>query len=67
MAVLLLWITYVFVSGVSHTFASVYIAALWIPTGKGLTSWLLLVMFIVFCYCPMWYPGSGLLLDCIVP
>ena len=24
------------------------IAALWSPTGKGLTSWVLLVMFIVF-------------------
>ena len=26
---------------------------------------LLLVMFIVFCYIPMWYPGSGVVLDCI--
>ena len=25
-----------------------FIAALWSPTGMGLTSWLLLVMFIVF-------------------
>ena len=25
-----------------------FIAALWSPVGKGLTSWLLLVMFIVF-------------------
>ena len=25
-----------------------FIAALWSPTGKGLTSWLLLVMFILF-------------------
>ena len=25
-----------------------FIAALWPPSGKGLTSWLLLVMFIVF-------------------
>ena len=24
------------------------------------------VMFIVFCYFPMWYPGSGVVLDCIV-
>ena len=42
------------------------IAAVWSPAGKGLTSWLLLVMFIVFCYFPMWYPGSGVVLDCIV-
>ena len=25
-----------------------FIAALWSPAGKGLTSWLLLVMFVVF-------------------
>ena len=43
------------------------IAALWSPAGKELTSWLLLVMFIVsFCYFPMWYPWSGVVLDCIV-
>ena len=37
-----------------------FIAALWSPARKGLTSWLLFVMFIVFfCYLPMWYPGSG--------
>ena len=38
-----------------------YIAALWSPAGKGLTSWLLFVM----CHFPMWYPGSGVILDCI--
>ena len=43
-----------------------FIAALWSAAGKGLTSWFLLVMFIVFCYFPMWYPGSGVVLDCIV-
>ena len=38
-----------------------FIAALWSPAGKGLTSWLLLVMFIVFFFLPcgilgkMWY------------
>ena len=42
-----------------------FIAALWSPAGKGLTSWLLLVMFIVFLF-PMWYPGSGVVLDCII-
>ena len=25
-----------------------FIAALWLPDGKGMTSWVLLVMFIVF-------------------
>ena len=43
-----------------------FIAALWSIAGKGVTSWLLLVMFIVSCYFPMWYPGSGVVLDCIV-
>ena len=43
-----------------------FIAALWSTAGKGLTSWLLLLMFIVFCYVPMWYPESGVALDFIV-
>ena len=35
---------------------------------KGLTSWLLFVIFIVFCYFPMryMYPGSGKVLDRII-
>ena len=41
------------------------IVALWSPAGKGLTSWLLFVIFIVVCYFLMWYPGSGVVLDCI--
>ena len=45
---------------------SLFTAALWSPAGKGLTSWPLSVMFIVFCYFPLWYPGSGVVLDCIV-
>ena len=36
-----------FVSCVSHAFASVH-CCLWSPAGKGLSSRLLLVMFIVF-------------------
>ena len=35
-----------FMSCDCHAFASV-LAALWSPAGKGLTSWLLFVMFIV--------------------
>ena len=44
-----------------------FIAALWSPAGKGLTSWLLFVMFncFFFYHFPMWYPGSGVVLDCI--
>ena len=43
-----------------------FIAALCSPAGKGLTSWLFLVMLMYFCYFPNWYPGSGMVLDCIV-
>ena len=39
--------------------------ALWSPAGKGLISWLLFVMFIVILLLPIWYPGSGVVLDCI--
>ena len=42
------------------------IAALWSPEEKGMASLLLLVMFIAFFYFPMWYPGSGVVLHCIV-
>ena len=43
-----------------------FFAALWLPAGKGLTSCLLLVMFYcVFCYFSMWYPESGVVLDCV--
>ena len=42
-----------------------FIVALWSPAGKGLTSWLSFVM----SYCEFvimhWYPGSGVVLDCI--
>ena len=39
-----------------------FIAALW----KGLTSFFLFVMFnCVFFHFPMWYSGSGVVLDCI--
>ena len=36
-----------------------FISTLWSPVGKGLTSWLLFVMF----NCDLWYPGSGVVLD----
>ena len=48
--------------------AHLFVDALWSSAGKGLTSWLLFVMF----YCDNvtlslshWYPGSGVVLDCI--
>ena len=41
-----------------------FIDALCSPEGKGLISWLLFVMFIVFFYFPIWYPGTGVVFDC---
>ena len=42
-----------------------FIAAVWLHEGKGLTSWLLFVMFIVIVSISHWYPGTGVVLDCI--
>ena len=44
--------------------ASVY-TALWSPAGKGLTSWLSFVVSSVSLSLSHWYPGSGVVLDCI--
>ena len=43
-----------------------FIAALWSPAGKGMTSRLLLVKFIVFLLLSHVVSGSGVVLDCIV-
>ena len=43
------------------TLSCLFIVALLSPAGKGLTSWLSLC----FCHFPMWYLGSGVVLDCI--
>ena len=40
-----------------------FISALWSLAGKGLVSWLLFEMFNCLCHFPMWYPGSGVVLD----
>ena len=45
--------------------ASLFICALWSPAGKGLTSWLSFVVPIVGLSLSHWYPGSGVVLDCI--
>ena len=43
-----------------------FIAALWSPAGKGLTSWLLYVVFnCVFVTLPCGLTGSGVVLDCV--
>ena len=43
-----------------------FICALWSPAGKGLTSWLSFVVSTVSLSLSHWYPGSGVVLDCIV-
>ena len=45
----------------------VYLCArlLWSPAGKGLTSWLSFVVSTVSLSLSHWYPGSGVVLDCI--
>ena len=37
----------------------------WSPAGKGLTSWLSFVVSSVSLSLSRWYPGSGVVLDCI--
>ena len=65
-AVLLLWIFYVFVlSCVCYVCARLFICALWSPAGKGLTSWLSFVVSSVSLSLSHWYPGSGVVLNCI--
>ena len=43
--------------------AHLFIDALWSPDGKGLTSWLSFVM--SNCELSHWYPGLGVVVDCI--
>ena len=45
--------------------ARLFICALWSPVGKGLTSWLSFVVSSVSLSLSHWYPGSGVVLDCI--
>ena len=42
-----------------------FICALWSPAGKGLTSWLSFEVSTVTLSLSNWYPGSGVVLDCI--
>ena len=69
-AVLLLWIFYVYVYLFSVLYLlclceRLFICALWSPPGKGLTSWLSLMVSNVSLSLSHWYPGSGVVLDCI--
>ena len=45
--------------------AHLFICALWSPAGKGLTSWLSFVVSAVSLSLSHWYPGLGVVLDCI--
>ena len=45
--------------------ARLFVDALWSPAGKGLTSWLSFVMSSCDVVTFLWYPGSGVVLDCI--
>ena len=45
--------------------AHLFICALWLPAGKGLTSWLSFVVSTVSFSLSNWYLGSGVVLDCI--
>ena len=55
-----------FVSCVSHAFASVHCCL--VVTCWERADLLALVgdVYHIFCYFPMWYPGSGVVLNCIV-
>ena len=45
--------------------ARLFICALWSPAGKGLTSWLSFVVSTMSLSLSHWYPGSGVVVDCI--
>ena len=45
--------------------ARLFVCASWSPAGKGLTSWLSFVVSSVSLSLSHWYPGSGVVLDCI--
>ena len=47
--------------------ARLFTCALWTPAGKGLTSWISFVVYNFFVSLSLshWYPGSGVVLDCI--
>ena len=50
---------------VCYVCARLFICALWSPAGKGLTSWLSFVVSSVCLSLSHWYPGSGVVLDCV--
>ena len=66
-AVLLLWIIYVIAVFFLLCFrVRLLIDALWSSAGKGLSSWLSFVTSNCEVSLSHWYPGSGVVLDCII-
>ena len=55
----------IFVENKACLCARLFICALWSPAGKGLTSWLSYEVSAVSLSLSHWYPGSGVVLDCI--
>ena len=45
--------------------ARLFICDLWSPAGKGLTTWLLFVVYNLSLSLSHWYSGASVLLDCI--
>ena len=45
--------------------ARLFVCSLWSPAGRGLASWLSFVVSSVSLSLSHWYPGSGVVLDCI--
>ena len=64
-AVFLLLIICVFMSCVSHAFRSVH-CCLVVTWERAVLLALVGDDYCIFCYFPMWYPGSGVVLDYIV-
>ena len=55
-----------FVSCVSHAFTSVHCCLVVTCCQRGDPLALVGDVYCIFCYFPMWYPWSGVVLDCIV-
>ena len=54
-----------FLSCVCYAFVCLFVCASWSPAGKGMTSWLSFVVSNCEFVTSYWYPGSGVVLDCI--
>ena len=57
--------TLIFISWRGSAISSAKEGKSWSPAGKGLTSWLSFVVSSVSLSLSHWYPGSGVVLDCI--